>query len=346
MKKNNQDIITGNLELQKDIQKLRTVKCEPKKQEIVSGKYEPKKNNNLKMMKFIRGHVTHKHLLLIRKCSTFMKFISETAEDMSSKKLVLCDSCRNRFCSICAWRKSRKDSFKIGTLLEVIRLEEKKEFIFLTLTTPNIKSYDVNDMIKHFNKSFELLMKRKQVKAVVKGYIRKLEMTYNEERNDYNPHFHVLLAVNKSYFTDTKQYINHKTWLNLWREATGMDEITQVDVRKVNMLRGSAVDEIAKYSAKDIDILHSKPVFDTFYKSLKGKRLLSYSGLFKEYSKKFDNGELDKYLEHDETDYFFLLTTTWDWTEGKYVKAYRKLTDKEKEEFKKPYEQQEHFSLD
>ena len=46
--------------------------------------------------------------------------------------------------------------------------------------------------------------------SVIKGYVRKLEITYNKERDDYNPHFHVLIAVNKSYFTDKNYYINQK----------------------------------------------------------------------------------------------------------------------------------------
>ena len=49
-------------------------------------------------------------------------------------------------------------------------------------------------------------MGRKEVKSIVKGYIRKLEVTYNSDMSSksydtYHPHFHVVIAVNKSYFT-------------------------------------------------------------------------------------------------------------------------------------------------
>ncbi|MDE9983016.1 protein rep, partial [Staphylococcus pseudintermedius] len=66
-----------------------------------------------------------------------------------------------------------------------------------------------------------------------KGYVRKLEITYNKKRDDYNPHFHVLIAVNKSYFTDKRYYINQKKWLELWRSATKDESITQVHVQKI-----------------------------------------------------------------------------------------------------------------
>jgi len=62
--------------------------------------------------------------------------------------------------------------------MEHLRKEENKEFIFLTLTTSNVKGVDLDSSIRGYNKAFERLMKRKEVKSIVKGYIRKLEVTY------------------------------------------------------------------------------------------------------------------------------------------------------------------------
>src|SRR5699024_5792648 len=87
------------------------------------------------------------------------------------------------------------NTFRI--MMAYLKQEEKKEFIFLTLTAPNVPADELNDEIKHYNQSFQRLMQRKEVKQIVKGYARKLEITYNEERDDYHPHFHVLIAVNK-----------------------------------------------------------------------------------------------------------------------------------------------------
>ena len=54
----------------------------------------------------------------------------------------------------------------------------------------------------------------------------------------------MVLAVNKSYFTDKNYYINHDRWLNLWRESTGDCSITQVDVRKAKVNDYKQVDTI------------------------------------------------------------------------------------------------------
>ncbi len=205
------------------------------------------------------------------------------------------NSCKNRFCPICAWKKAKKDALALSVMMAYLKLEKKKEFIFLTLTAPNVPAEELNDEIKHYNHSFKKLMERKEVKKVVKGYARKLEITYNKERDDYHPHFHVLITVNKSYFTDKDYYINRDRWLELWQQVTKNSLITQVDVRKVRNTKDDKVYEIAKYSAKDSDYLINEDVFEVFYKALKGKRLIVYSGLFKEAMKLFKDGKLDEY---------------------------------------------------
>ncbi|MDN8949180.1 protein rep, partial [Staphylococcus aureus] len=166
-------------------------------------------------------------------------------------------------------------------------------------------------LIRLSNKSFKKMFERKKVKTLSKGYVRKLEITYNEQEDTYNPHFHVLIAVNKSYFKDTKVYVNQKEWLELWRDVTGMPEITQVHVQKIRQNNNKELYEMAKYSGKDSDYLVNQRVFDTFYKSLKGKQVLVYSGLFKEARKKLKNGELDYLKEIDPTEYIYQIFYIW-----------------------------------
>ncbi|GAA3332192.1 hypothetical protein GCM10020331_091460 [Ectobacillus funiculus] len=55
----------------------------------------------------------------------------------------------------------------------------------------------------------------------------------------------------------------------MWRDVTGLQEITQVHIQKVETTRGDAVAEIAKYSAKDYEMAVSQEVFDVFYSALK-----------------------------------------------------------------------------
>lgn len=304
-----------------------------KNQDIMDKSTNKKRKNGVLayfMEKLVSENVVSENTLEhIKECNTFMMMVAD--ETLEKKKQHKGNTCKNRFCPICAWKKSRKDALALSVMMAYLKQEEKKEFIFLTLTSPNVKADELNDEIKHYNHSFQRLMQRKEVKQVVKGYARKLEITYNEERDDYHPHFHVLIAVNKSYFTQTTKYINRDRWLELWQQVTKNPLITQVDVRKVRSLKENRIFEIAKYSAKDSDYLINQEVFEVFYKALKGKRLIVFSGLFKEAMTKFKNGELDDYKDQDKTKYVYAIM--YNWGGKKYLEMEKRyLSDGELEE--------------
>jgi len=152
----------------------------------------------------------------------------------------------------------------------------------------------------------------------------------NPNYDTYHPHFHVILAVNKSYFNQTTQYIKQSKWLEMWRECMNDESITQVDIRKVRSSEKSengAVLEVAKYSAKSNELYASQFVFEIFYRALKGRQLLTFNGLFKEYVKKYKQGELDQYKKQDENEYTHLLTSVWQ--TSKYENMLRQLTVEE-----------------
>ncbi|HBO6125281.1 TPA: protein rep [Pseudomonas aeruginosa] len=272
-------------------------------------KYTEKKQRNQVFQKFIKRHVKEGQMDLIKECNTFLSFVADRT--LEKQKLHKSNLCKNRFCPVCAWRKARKDALGLSLMMQYIKQKEDKQFIFLTLTTPNVTVEHLEDEIKNYNESFRRLSNRKHFKSIAKGYVRKLEITYNKKRDDYNPHFHVLIAVNKSYFTDKRYYISQKEWLNLWRDVTGIDEITQVHVQKIKQNNNKELYEMAKYSGKDSDYLVNQKVFDTFYKSLKGKQILVYSGLFKEARKKLKNGDLDYLKGVDPTEYIYQIFYHW-----------------------------------
>lgn len=291
-------------------------------------KYTEKKQRNQVFQKFIKRHIGENQMDLVEDCNTFLSFVAD--KTLEKQKLYKANSCKNRFCPVCAWRKARKDALGLSLMMQYIKQQEKKEFIFLTLTTPNVMSDELENEIKRYNNSFRKLIKRKKVGSVIKGYVRKLEITYNKKRDDYNPHFHVLIAVNKSYFTDKRYYISQQEWLDLWRDVTGISEITQVQVQKIRQ-NNKELYEMAKYSGKDSDYLINQKVFDAFYKSLKGKQVLVYSGLFKEAKKKLKNGDLDYLKEIDPTEYIYQIFYIWKQKEYLASELYD-LTEQEKRE--------------
>ncbi|MDU7471588.1 MAG: protein rep [Serratia marcescens] len=277
-----------------------------KKQTILS-KCTDKKLKNPKFSDYIKPFVSNTSIERINDCGSFLMFLGDM--ELENIKLHKSNFCGNRFCPMCSWRTALKDSLEISILMEHLRKEENKEFIFLTLTTPNVTKEELEPSIREYNRAFKKLMERKEIKTIAKGYTRKLEVTYQSQQfitkelwkrkksyyvgkglkigdeepnfNTYNPHFHVVIAVNKSYFKKSNLYITQERWLELWRSAMGDDRITQVDVRKAKANDYKEIYEIAKYSAKDSDYLINRDVFKTFYTALKGKQLIVYGGLFK-----------------------------------------------------------------
>ena len=170
-----------------------------------------KKLKNPKFSNYIEPFVSRKMMEIITGCGNLLMFLSDF--EMENKKLYKGSFCKNRFCPMCSWRMACKDSLKISILMEHLKKEEDIEFIFLTLTAPNVRGDKLEEEIRKYNKSFEKLMQRKEVKNIVKGYIRKLEVTYNSDMTSksydtYHPLFHVVIAVNKTYFKISELYIN------------------------------------------------------------------------------------------------------------------------------------------
>ena len=314
-----------------------------------------KKLKNPKFSDYIKAFITEKGLGRVVTCGDFLELLGDF--EMENKKLHKASFCGNRFCPMCSWRMACKDSLQISILMEHLRKEENKEFIFLTLTTPNVTAEELEEEIKKYNKAFKKFMERKEIKAIVKGYIRKLEVTYQKEKyitkelwkrkkdyylkkglsigdlepnyNTYNPHFHIVIAVNKSYFNKPDLYISRERWLELWQLSTGDKTITQVDVRKAKLNDYKEVYELAKYSAKDSDYLVSRPVFEIFYKALKGKQVLVFSGLFKDAHKMYKLGELDCYKKQNDIEYVYKLYYNWYKNEYENTKCIE-LTEEEK----------------
>lgn len=308
--------------------------------------FNHKKKSNYKLTPMMVSKVSPVTLDRIDSCADNLLFLADIMKE--KKRLKQGFFCGNRWCPMCAWRKARKDGTKLSVIMSYMKQRFNYEFLFLTLTTPNVSSDMLEDEIKKFNHAFNKMMKLKRTRGwgkdyrgnffngPVKGYVRKLEVTYNKERDDYNPHFHVMIAVNKSYFTDSKKYIKQSEWLELWQKSTGMDNITQVHIQKVgggskNKDKDRAVLEVAKYSAKDTDYMESEMIFDTFFASLKNKRLMVYGGIMKDYAKQYDDGKLDDYKMKDQTKYVYQIISKFNYKLLKYENEYRLMSREEQE---------------
>lgn len=236
---------------------------------------------------------------------------------------------------MCSWRRSLKIFGQVSKVMDHVEENYNYRYIFLTLTVKNCYAEDLRDTLDLMTKAFNGMTRRKAFKQAIKGYFRSLEITYNKEMfitdkmyyskkyyrdngfkigdknpnyNTYHPHFHMILAVNDSYFTDSRYYLSQKDWTNLWKDCLKIDYTPIVDVRRIrednNKGFGKAVAETAKYTVKAEDFLIrdekgniqenlTDEVVETLDYALHRKRLTSFGFIFKEIHKKLnlDNAE-------------------------------------------------------
>lgn len=184
--------------------------------------------------------------------------------------------CKNRWCMVCNRIRTAK---LIRDYMPV--LDEWHDKHFLTLTVPNVPActlqITINKMVRSLKQIQETCKKRSQRKRdrwpKILG-LRKLECTYNPERNDYHPHFHIIV--------DSK-YAAHEIkdqWLKKFPLAK---EIAQ-DIRPAD---ANSCIELFKYFTKvmtkttsDDGVKYSiNPfVLDEIFRAIKGVRTFQTFG--------------------------------------------------------------------
>ena len=315
----------------------------------IDSKFTPKRKRSILLSESYNRIGYESKASRVASCGTELEFAFEISPDgeVSEKgKLQSANFCKDRLCPMCAWRRSYKIFGQVSRIMQ--HLGDKYEYLFLTLTVPSVPAESLSETISRLVKAWSNLIRQKPFKTAVRGFFRALEVTRNNDPMSksfklYHPHFHVVLAVPKSYFNSPKYYIDHAQWLDMWRKAYKDDSITQVDIRKAKpknkaeaqtaeesaFALASAVAEIAKYAVKDKDYIHEKDealtdeIVQTLAGALARRRLTAYGGCFDEaYQKlKLDDAE-DGDLVHitDETinPALALLIVKYGWTAGVY----------------------------
>lgn len=265
-----------------------------------SGRERPWRKNKLLSMAVSNAYFSlfelKKYGPVIASCGNYLKFGSCVSVE-HGKRLIEAYFCKARLCVTCQWRKSLVIRKQVLDLVHWHRERYSTDVpLLLTLTVVNVSADELIRMIDRMNEAWQRLIKRKVIRKSVRSWFRSLEITYNQERQDFHPHFHVLLMVPRNYF-DTRYdfYVPQQEWLRLWKASMRDDRITQVDIRtvkarKVGTLESLAA-EVAKYATKPSSYVEEKSnglleasplIVEDLHHALKGRRLVGFGGLFKE----------------------------------------------------------------
>ena len=227
----------------------------------------------------------------IKQCGNFLEFALKEHQitKENKKKLANANFCKNRFCPVCSWRRTRNITGQLKEAFTAIQ-KEKVATLFLTLTVKNPDVKDLKDTITKMNKAFKRMSETKRFKNAILGYFKSIEILGDKTpKGQAHPHFHILLVVKESYFKKS-DYINQKEFLQMWRDATRNQNITQVDVRRIKSKNenfsdiDSAIAETVKYSVKHSDLCkRSNEDFYYLYTQTKNLRFISAGGILKDH---------------------------------------------------------------
>lgn len=216
--------------------------------------------------------------------------------------------CSHRFCPTCMRNKAAKQIAKFRVAAEQLAQQYPNGgWIFLTLTVPNCSVNDLADTVDGLNKGFRRLTQRSNWPAL--GWVKTVEVTQPKNKQQANPHLHVLFFVRPSYFKSGK-YIDRDRWLDMWRESYGDPSIEIVHVARVRNRRAqstlreklsdfadeydpnSLVDqgiigalETFKYTFKPMDLENDDGWLATAEKQLTGKRTMATGGVIRDLMK-------------------------------------------------------------
>ena len=270
-----------------------------------TGRVRPWKENKIhnEYLSLVYDQIDVNKAERLRDCASALYF---SVSPENTKKLVSANFCRVRLCPICQWRRSLKTFSQMSRIMAAVEADKPRAYLMLTLTVRNCQPDQLNDRLDQMSKAFHLMKKYKRFVNAVQGWYRGTEITHNLTENTYHPHFHVVLAVDRNYFKDSR-YIPHAEWVQMWKRAMRLDYDPNVDVRRVKgndpESVSSAIAEVAKYTVKGSDYLipddwdltlETVALLDQV---LNKRRFIGFGGIFKDWHKKLnlddpDDGDL------------------------------------------------------
>lgn len=303
---------------------------------------KPKKEyiSNISLKKQSNQKTVQKYLLIGQEKKAFNlefcfnRFYAEKykhkTQDLERFKSRPLTTCKNKFCNICCFIKSKKTFVKSYLALEKMKADGI-EFIgyHLTLTMKNPYTFDLLEAYNTMNKAFHnFIHKFKELDNYLIGWQCGREISQwagARAKNEFHPHIHCLLLLKPNFYNPVSrnQKITEKQFRERWKTSCAFYNIEAFNVKFkqikakadfINLEDGdnesdpflSAISEVAKYPTKPDDIQEmSIEHFAILDKVLHKKRQLSTGGLFKEYLAKQNEEEILKISNYELIDVLF-----------------------------------------
>ena len=261
-------------------------------------RWSERKQENLQIVELYRRAreidatvISENRLADLQNCADYLEF---TIDNANRKKLTRAFFCRNRFCNICAWRRSLKLFAQVSRITDyIIERNDKIRFLFVTFTQKNCSADDLKSELDKMQTAFVRITNKShkfksadKLKKNVLGYIKSIEITYNAKEHTFHPHTHIVFAVSSTYFKK-ENYITQADFRRIWSEAMKLDYLAQVNVKAIKKIeQKKAIAELVKYPAKPAQLLNlddaeAVHALIALTNATRKRRFVSFSNVFR-----------------------------------------------------------------
>ena len=264
----------------------------------------------------------------IKECGNFLEFARKqhlVTNDIKDK-LSSANFCKNRFCPMCNWRRTRNIAGQLKEAFDVLQKKESISTLFLTLTIKNPDVKNLRQAIQNMNTAFKRLQQQKRFKSSIIGYFKSLEILGDKTpKGQAHPHFHIMLIVNSKYFKD-ERYISKDEWITMWQKALKVSYRPNIDIRRIkSKSKGiteldSAIMETVKYAVKHTELSkRCNTDFYYLYTQTSAVRFYASGGILKEHLNliKIDEDLINLKAE-TEAFWIEILRMIYSWKNGDY----------------------------
>ena len=190
--------------------------------------------------------------------------------------------CKRRVCPLCRENKKFKEYLKIKK-----KVNEQNEIRYILMTFNGREISDLSKLSKEVGENNDIVAKiirKRSIQAIMLGYIKIVEISYNKYTGKLLPHIHLLLGVREDF---KKYWIRKKEIEKLektWKKWKGEEIKNAIDVKIVKDTEND-IDTVLKYitivGKKRIMKLDDMEIRAFFEMINDRKRLFTTSGIFK-----------------------------------------------------------------
>ena len=257
----------------------------------------------------------------LRRCAQILAFCRKADGGLQLASGMFCHV---GLCPMCHWRRARKVYYQMSRIFDSLR-GSGLVYIFLTLTVRTVSADDLSSALDSMSRGGQRYTQTRLFRKIVKGCYRGIEITHDVHPNItsrmyqrarkyydaaglrvgdsnpnfdlYHPHYHCILAVDKRYFSG-RDYVPQSVWAELWKRSMRVDYSPVVDIRRIKGDSAEAIAETCKYTVKESDFMTGDLSYDVqtvmaLDAAMKGRRLLSLQGIFREKQKELNLSDME-----------------------------------------------------